>query len=274
MEARLIPTVPRHGAAPGHATVRRRAAIPRRSPASDLLWRLDSLNKFLLSASPVVQLTPGLGREVCQALGFARLAFLRADFSRRQVWTPAGWGIDLEALAMIREPFEASPWIAGSIASGMPVFTCSSRINRVLPIDYVERFGLSALFCVPIHDSAGPVGAILLDQVGEPFAVSEALIAVARAVGESIGRALEAAAPTTHPDDFNPAHLTPRQLQILRMLGRGLSNKEIARATALSVFTVRDHISALLHELEVGSRSAAVARGWQLGLLGEPSAAG
>lgn len=60
---------------------------------------------------------------------------------------------------------------------------------------------------------------------------------------------------TTHGLDS----LSPRQLEILRMLRRGLSNKEIARELDLSPYTVRTHVSALLRALGVATRSAASA---------------
>jgi DNA-binding NarL/FixJ family response regulator len=52
--------------------------------------------------------------------------------------------------------------------------------------------------------------------------------------------------------------LTPRQHDVLRLLGKGQSNKEIARVLGLAVGTVKLHISAILRALGVGSRTRAV----------------
>ena len=55
--------------------------------------------------------------------------------------------------------------------------------------------------------------------------------------------------------------LTERQIQIIELVGLGLSNKDIARALGLSPFTVRNHMSLLFRAFQISHRSelAAVA---------------
>lgn len=64
---------------------------------------------------------------------------------------------------------------------------------------------------------------------------------------------------TTAPILSHFEDLTSRQIEILRLLRGGLSNKEIARELDLSPFTVRTHVSALLKALGVSTRAAASA---------------
>ncbi|MGO4335794.1 response regulator transcription factor [Labrys sp. KB_33_2] len=54
--------------------------------------------------------------------------------------------------------------------------------------------------------------------------------------------------------------LTPRQQDILDLIVQGKSNKEIARALAISPFTVRNHVSLLLRVLNVASREEAASK--------------
>lgn len=245
-----------------------RRSLP--SLGDGLAWRLDAFNKFLLAASPVSRVTAAVGREACRTLGFSRVAFLHANFNVQRVRGGAGYGLDSSALGCISEPFESSPWIMDCAVSGRPAFALNVRHGPLLPMRYVELFSLGPLLCVPVIDSAGPVAVMLLDRRGEPFGVTDELLRAAASTGESLGLALEAArsygSPSTGREQL-PV-LSARQRQMLGLLSRGMSNKEIATATGLSVFTVRDHVSSLLHSLEVASRSAAVARGWELGLLG------
>jgi len=73
----------------------------------------------------------------------------------------------------------------------------------------------------------------------------------------------------------NPAGLTGRQLEVLRLLAAGHSNAEIAEQLSLSVKTVDHHVSALLAKLGVGSRRQAAAAARRLGVVlaqdGEPT---
>lgn len=67
------------------------------------------------------------------------------------------------------------------------------------------------------------------------------------------------------PDGRRP-RLTPRQLEVLRLIGSGHSAKAIADELEIAEPTVRNHIRAVLVELHAHSQLAAVAaaRSWQL----------
>jgi DNA-binding NarL/FixJ family response regulator len=55
----------------------------------------------------------------------------------------------------------------------------------------------------------------------------------------------------------NPAGLTGRQLEIVRLVAEGRTNAEIAATLVLSVRTVDHHVSAVLQKLGVASRREA-----------------
>ena len=62
----------------------------------------------------------------------------------------------------------------------------------------------------------------------------------------------------------NPAGLTDRQLEILRLVATGLSNAEIARRLVVSPRTVDHHVAAILQKLGVHTRRDAAARAAEL----------
>lgn len=65
----------------------------------------------------------------------------------------------------------------------------------------------------------------------------------------------------------NPAGLTARQIEVLRLLGDGLTNVELAERLYLSVKTVDHHVSAILGKLDVTKRRDAVRKARELGVL-------
>jgi DNA-binding CsgD family transcriptional regulator/tetratricopeptide (TPR) repeat protein len=65
----------------------------------------------------------------------------------------------------------------------------------------------------------------------------------------------------------NPAGLTARQVEVLRLLGQGCTNAEIASQLVVSVRTVDSHVAAVLAKLGAASRREAAARAAELGVL-------
>ena len=62
------------------------------------------------------------------------------------------------------------------------------------------------------------------------------------------------------------AALTDRQLEVLRLLARGLTNREIAEVLKISETTVKSHVKALYEALDVTNRTEAAMRMRELGL--------
>lgn len=66
----------------------------------------------------------------------------------------------------------------------------------------------------------------------------------------------------------NPVQaLTPREIEVLQMLGSGLSNKAIAKRLNISDHTVKFHVSSIFQKLSVSTRTEAVTVGVRLGLI-------
>ena len=98
-------------------------------------------------------------------------------------------------------------------------------------------------------------------------AAGEALLAptVTRRLLDHFADAL----PSTEPKPPRPdlARLTERELEILKLLARGLSNAELADALFLSETTVKTHISSVLRKLGLRDRVQAVVLAYEAGLV-------
>ena len=61
--------------------------------------------------------------------------------------------------------------------------------------------------------------------------------------------------------------LTPRELDVLKLVAQGLGNRDIARRLFLSEHTVHRHLANILRKLNLSSRAAAAAWGARTGLV-------
>lgn len=110
---------------------------------------------------------------------------------------------------------------------------------------------------------AGATGYLLKDAPGdelmravESAARGEAVLSPAVAM-RLMGRVRQA-----------DAVLSDRELEVLRLVAAGNSNKEIAATLFISEATVKTHVLHVFEKLEVNDRAAAVAVGYRRGLLG------
>jgi DNA-binding NarL/FixJ family response regulator len=77
-----------------------------------------------------------------------------------------------------------------------------------------------------------------------------------------------AADPAPGEDDARLAGLTPREREILALVGRGMSNREIAEHLVLSPLTAKTHVSRLFTKLDVRDRAQLVVLAYEAGLVG------
>ncbi|WP_307807976.1 response regulator transcription factor [Nocardioides xinjiangensis] len=82
-----------------------------------------------------------------------------------------------------------------------------------------------------------------------------------------IGRMSGAAAVPDRPEPPALAHLTGREREVLVLLGRGLSNGEIAAQLVLGEATVKTHVSNVLAKLHLRDRVQAVVYAYEAGLI-------
>jgi DNA-binding NarL/FixJ family response regulator len=102
-------------------------------------------------------------------------------------------------------------------------------------------------------------------SAGEILAAVEAAAAGLALIQPQELERLLAAAPV--PAAAQPSNLTPRELEVLRMMAEGAANKTIAWKLEISEHTVKFHVASILAKLGAGTRTEAVAVGVRRGLV-------
>lgn len=153
---------------------------------------------------------------------------------------------------------------------------CRTHAPDVALLD-VKMPGMSGIeVCASITGTMRGVTVVLISTFQEP-----AILAAARQAGargylnkdtepHELARSLRRIVTEPWHDWLPQAelpHLTPRERDVLALLGRGYSNKEIARDLGLSPDTIKDHLGRLYGKLGVEDRLSLLNKARDLGLV-------
>jgi DNA-binding NarL/FixJ family response regulator len=120
---------------------------------------------------------------------------------------------------------------------------------------------------------AGALGYLLKDVSGEELSQAIRTVAQGGALIEpSIARRVLAEFSRLAPASAQAAaslteELSEREAEVLRLLARGLTNRQIAERLFLAEGTIKNYVSTILQKLEVEDRTQAALRAQELGLL-------
>jgi len=146
----------------------------------------------------------------------------------------------------------------------MPRLDGLDVVRRVLQADQAARILIMTTFSTDQDIGhalrAGAKGYLLKDAAAE--ALCRAIVRVANG-----GMVIAPDIAAQYVQITTRADLSPRELQILRMLGGGKPNKEIARDLSLELSTVKGHVKAVLDKLGVRNRTEAVAEAVRRGIV-------
>jgi DNA-binding NarL/FixJ family response regulator len=217
----------------------------------------------LLSAAPDIDVV-GLAGDGRVAVELARK--LSPDVVVMDVRMPVLDGLAATAQIVGGQPFTGPESCGDASATG-----AGSGVNpgpRVLILTTydVDEYVYEAL-------SAGASGFLLKDASGGDLIAAVRVVAGGDALlAPSVTRRLigDFARRRRHerPSPQILATLTPRELDVLRLVARGLSNAEIAGELTLAEQTVKTHVGNMLTKLGLRDRTQAVVYAYENGLTG------
>jgi DNA-binding NarL/FixJ family response regulator len=166
---------------------------------------------------------------------------------------------------VIAEVARSAPDVVLLDASPRDALATAARLIRARPQTRILGFGVcdvpEEIVACAEAGLAGyvPCTASIKDLIGAATRVASGGIVCSAAMADGLYRHLRDVALGQLPSSLERA-LTQRQREIMQLIDRGFSNKEIARRLSLSPATVKNHVHDILDRLQVTSRSEAAAR--------------
>ena len=188
--------------------------------------------------------------------------------------------------------------LVGEASNGQEALQLCRRLQPDLALIDVRMPGMDGLStCRAIKQECPATSVILVTMYANPEYLFEAIKAGAAGYvlkdvsqrelittvqkvlhGESIlnqelmARLLQRLArETPGQEELPPGRLSPREREVLQLLTKGQTNREIARELTVSVSTVKIHVEHILDKLGVSDRTQAAVRAIELGLVSTTS---
>jgi len=165
--------------------------------------------------------------------------------------------VNLDASALLERPDVAVLTVRDAADARAQCATLAPGRGAVLlaaqPLDDATRHALGTRRALGVLSAAASVAQLraAIDAVAAGLQVSDHVP----------GRAPGPATPGVEP-------LTAREVEVLELLGKGLTNAELGQALGISAHTAKFHVAQILAKLGAASRAEAVHAGLRQGLIG------
>ena len=211
-------------------------------------------------------------------LPFERCALFSYSTTEQSGLGLFGYHLNNEAIKNIREDINNVPLIHSILQKVQNVGMHANNLQPIhisdatkgLPRQYVQQFQLESIVITPVYaPSEGKlIGAVILDQgPGQRFKLSRETFAALMKFGQIAGETLLRFEKNDLPFKTAPTHLSPREIEVLKLMADGASTSEAAQELNLSEYTVRDYISAILQKMQARNRTEAVVKAIRDGLI-------
>lgn len=184
---------------------------------------------------------------------------LRIGVQARERWVAAGLMVELAAQAAAQS-WDLQPLARGAVADAWVLHEPTASDWGALP-PAVPAVGLGG--SVP-PDDRRPLALLMADA--QAACVSAALAAVL--LGLQVRDPARPPAPAAAADTGDAEPLTEREVQVLELIAKGMTNRDISGLLGISAHTVKFHVAQMLGKLGAASRAEAVSTALRLGLIG------
>ncbi|MFI6637236.1 response regulator [Nonomuraea fuscirosea] len=184
--------------------------------------------------------------------------------------------LDTDDFEVVGEAADGPEALAVALRTAPDVVLLDLRMPGMSGAEVIRRLreqqpGVHVLVLTTFDDDAdvlpaiaeGATGYLLKDTPRDEL--RRAVHAAAR--GETVLSPTVAGILTRKDREPEPRTLSPRELEVLRLIARGATNREVAGRLFITEATVKTHLLHVYGKLAVNDRAAAVAAAYDLGLL-------
>ncbi|WP_409304307.1 LuxR C-terminal-related transcriptional regulator [Peribacillus sp. SCS-155] len=241
---------------------------------NEVVWKdsallfLQSLVRSDTAAEAIQLITDGL----VDYLPFNRCALFIYSPGQHSGVGVSGCNIEREYILDIKEEIDQFPLLKKYLSQlnySKPIHI--PHAMNALPETYINRFNLKSLIVVPIFVPTKNrlIGIALLDKgEGQYFEVSTqtltALIKFGQYAGEVLNRFWDEAMQHI---GVNETILSPREIEVMKLMAEGASISDAASRLYLSSYTVRDYVSAIIHKLNARNRTEAAVKAVKMKII-------
>lgn len=217
-----------------------------------------------------------------QFLPFERCALFKFTNKERVGIGLFGHHFNIEEIQEIEEKITNIPILNDSLVklksqghemkNFQPIYISAAKDD--FPDKYVKNFELTSLMIVPIYvpEEGKIIGGVVLDQgPGKHFSVDTSLFPALMKFGQSSGgllsKFIEGDIKPRDLKDLHSISLSPREIEIIKLLADGASTAEAALKLYLSEFTVRDYISTIMKRLNAQNRTEVAVKAIRMGII-------
>jgi DNA-binding CsgD family transcriptional regulator len=231
---------------------------------------------YLALATDLAASTGELQRIALAACTAAEDSWLRGESSAIESLTDAAWALGAT---------HPDPWATGELAWWRLLGGVTAPAELTLAAPFALMVAGDSAAAAQAWDALGsPVWSAYALMLAPDAAAADRAVRALEGLGAT--QAVEAVLRSRRDRDLplprrprgtarvNPAKLTARELDVLRLLADGFSNAEIADRLVISPRTAEHHISAVLRKLGEPTRARAVAAALRTGALEDPAPSG
>lgn len=215
---------------------------------------------FVAAATDISSALPPAGAD---GRPFAETTFRWVDPGLRY-WEDHGFALKATFIHASRACAEPFHFAGGRFGSWRP----NRTLDAFSAEGPIETYGVGAAIVAPTYLPGGVIGAVVWATGDAQFDVVGAFDAHAAEMHVLALRFAATYEEALAHSDETPARLTRREIQCLKWAAAGKTDAEIGALVAISLPTVRFHVTNAARKLRVGGRSQAIQRAATLGYIG------